>query len=349
MSEMNNFDNDPQARLRVEVAEHAKEQIGLIETTALEIGGADATVETVFELPPQVRDEALSPAWDDHQEAIARELGDKLGYASERDVVSPLVGIDFVEGGKVWKILAEIEAASGKMLMISGSPYRVIGEDEKDFLVDRYTSRLEKSLNREQTDNKIDEFRGKLEGKTEYDIASDIAEELVATEPFVDISDISNPNRSTLPYGYAISDGNPVVTESTSQFIHIGKNAKDQEVVLMRIDREDYVDETGKAQYRFQPDPLRRMGIIADVLSQQGDQETPIVFVTSNAYASRQIDTIRAGLSSGRQYGVTMYGRGTLAAVKNEPIMPGARINQLPGDIRLMYDGLKALYAEATN
>lgn len=41
-----------------------------------------------------------------------------------------------------------------------------------------------------------------------------------------------------------------------------------------------------------------------------------------------------------------MYGRETLAEVKNEEMLPGARLNQLPGDIRIMYENLKKLLAE---
>jgi hypothetical protein len=343
-------DSDPQAPIRAEIAEFSKERIGWIESTAFKIGGEGATIDTVFKLPPAVRDTAPVPDWDEKQEAAARELGHKLGYAAEHDVVSELKGIDFAEGGKVWKIWAEVEAAAGNTLVVSGSPHRPIGEDEKDFLVTRFASRLGEDITDEEKKVQVADYHKSLEGYTEYDAAADIAAELVATEPFADIRTVPNPNRSTLSYGYEVSEGNPVVNRPTGQFVREGTNSKGQEIVLMCIDRENYIDpETQEQKYRFQPNPLRRMGIIADVYSQQGDTETPIVFVTSNAYASRQIDVIQAGLTNGRQYGVTIYGRSTLARVKDEPMLPGARLNQLPGDIRIMYENLQQLRAEVTS
>lgn len=343
-------DSDPRPLLTAEIAEFAKERMGWIETAALQIGGENATVETVFELPPEVRDEALVPDWNEEQEATARELGQKLGYAAEHDVVSELEGIDFLEGGKVWKIIAEVEAAGGRTLVVSGSPHRLIGEDEKDFLVKRFASRLHEGRGPEQKEEMSSEYRQSLEGKTEYDSAADIAAELVASGLFVENVTTPNPDRKTLSYGYALSKGNPTVTEPTGQFIDEGIDRRGRKIILMRIDQEDYFDEEEqKPKYRFQPDALRRMGIIADITSQQIHTETPIIFVTSNAYPSRQVDTIRAGLVNGRKYGVTMYGRETLARVKDEPMLPGARLNQLPGDIRIMYENLQKLHAEVTS
>jgi hypothetical protein len=77
-----------------------------------------------------------------------------------------------------------------------------------------------------------------------------------------------------------------------------------------------------------------------------GDSDSSIVFMTSNAYAERQTDAYRAGLKKDLKFFVNMYGRSTLANVKDEPMLPGARLNQLPGAIRLMYEGFKQLYQE---
>jgi hypothetical protein len=328
-------DQDP----RAVIYEQAKDQISWIEQGALQIGGKGAAVEDVFSLPPTDRDTAPEPNWDGEQEAAARNLGERLGYAAEKNVPSGLRGgILLDEGGKVWKMQAEAEARADEedlhSVIISGSPYRLIGEDEKAHKVANFKKQLPEDIPDEEIESQVAEYEKSLEGFTEYDEAVEIAQSLV-----------ESVEEEILPYGYEISEGNPIVAEATGQFVKRGKDIAGKDIITMRVDRE-VVEETGK--YQYQPNPLRRMGIISDILEEiNNDTETPVIFGTSNAYASRKVDALRAGLDNGRQYGVAMYGRETLARVKDEPMQPGARLNQLPGDIRQMYDKLQKLAAEA--
>ena len=328
-------DQDP----RAVIAEQAREQIDQIEQTAIKIGGEDAELDDVFPHPPDDRDTAPDPGWDERQEAEGRALGEALGYAAEKNVPSGVRrAVLKLEGGKVWKMESEAEAIADEedveAVVVSGSPYRLIGEDEKAHKVAQFEEQLPKDMSDKERDEEVAEYAMMLEGEefTEYDEAIEIAQGMV--ESLVG---------DTLPYGYEVSEGNPLVHEATGQFVRWGKNSDGKDVVTMRVDQ-GVDEETGKPKNR--PNPMRRMGIISDILTAQGDTTTPVVFMTSNAYASRKVDALRAGLGNDRQYGVAMYGRETLARVKGEPIQPGARLNQLPGDIRQTHDKLRQLLTE---
>ncbi|HSX45694.1 MAG TPA: hypothetical protein VLG27_01665 [Candidatus Saccharimonadia bacterium] len=345
MSELlGNGNQDPQIRVRTAIAERAQLQMQWIEATARGIGGEKATIEEVFPLPPDVRDEAPDPDWNEEQEATARALGERLGYAAEQNVPSGTVGgVALVEGGKDWKIRAEVEALVDEdvwAVVISGSPHRKIGNDEKEFRIAECKQRLDKDpdITTEKKQELLDLFTQAQDDVTEYDLAVENALDLVRD---------GSGSPTVLPYGYSLAEGNPLVYEKTGQFVLYGKDEKGRDVIVMRVDREDYEDEeSSKWKYRHQPDPMRRMGIIADILAANDETDTPVVFMTSNAYAERQVDAVRAGLKYGRQFAAAMYGRATLAFVKGEEMLPDARLNQLPGAIRIMYENNKKLLAE---
>jgi hypothetical protein len=338
-------DQDPQARVKAAIAERVQEQMNWIETSAQAIGGENASVEDIFELPPDVRDEAPTPAWNPEQEAIARELGEKLGYAAEQNVPSGTRGgVALLEGGKAWKIMAEAEALKDevdlKSIVVSGSPYRQIGTEEKQFMLKKLKDKVEARFSEiaagsVEVERVMDWYARQVDSYSEYDVAMIVAESLT-----------QRPDVTILPLAYGLSEENPLQYYETGQFMKVGITEREQDVILMRVDREIYTDDTGQSKYRHQPDPVRRMGLIADILEAEDDKDTSVIFVTSNAYASRAIDAIRAGLKYNREFAAAMYGRATLAEVKSEEMLPGARLNQLPGDIRVTYENLKKLYAE---
>lgn len=299
----------------------------LIEITGLarEIGGPDAVVEKVFDLPPDTRRLAPEPKWTDEQIAKAREVEHKLGYGAEHNVTSGLVGgVRMPEGGLAWKIAAEVEALADEdpdaAIVMTGSPYRILGDDaelgkqEIKFMAERYGA----------------EFT--LEN-TEYDLAEWFARRRV-----------QEPDERIVNFGYDLSQGNPSKSEPTGQLVQLGETAAGKPVYLLRVDQEDYKNEEGEDKYRFKPDPARRMELVAEALEiDSPGYHEPVGFMTSNAYASRQFEAIRAGVKSGRQFGVAMYGRATLAAVKGTEILPDVELNQVPGDLRISYDNLRQL------
>jgi hypothetical protein len=135
-----------------------------------------------------------------------------------------------------------------------------------------------------------------------------------------------------------------MVNEATGQLVHVGETSRGQAVQILRVDREIY-EERGESKYRFQPDSAALMGFVADAMEAQ-DQEGGVALVTGNTYASRQYDAIRAGVSRGREFGVAMYGRATIAAVRGIDMLPDSPLNQLPDDLRSTYEKLRLLQAE---
>lgn len=328
-------DQDPAIRSRAAIAEQAREQIELIENSAVIIGGEGAAVEDVFELPPEVRDDAPDPDWDERQEAEGRKLGERLGYAAEHNVPSGVKGpkVGLADGGKVWKIEGEAESLAEESdveaSMFSGASFRLIGDDEKGHMIKKYESSLDENLDRAQKNELLRKYASHIENYTEYDVAVDVAR-----------SRLVRVDRRVLPFGYELSEGNPLVHEATGQFVQEGYDANDKPVITMRVDR--------TTDGKNQPRPDRRMELVSEILYANGDSSSAVVLGTSNAYAEYEVDAIRAGLRNSRVFGVNMYGRSTLAAIKNEPMLPGARLNQLPRAIRVKYEGLKRLFAEAS-
>ena len=305
---------------RNELESQVAEKLSWIYESAEKIGGPGATPETVFVAPSKDDRErgAAAQSWTEDQETELYALGEKLGYASEFNVPTGLIGgVRLVEAGKTWKVMAELEALKAdeqdvEQIVLAGSPFVALGDDEKAFAVQEGHDHL-------------------TGAESQYDVALILARGLVA-----------EADERTLPYGYAVAEGNELIAQPSDQLKHLGKTAAGQSVEVIRVDRQ--VNEDGS--YSFQPSQLRLLGILSEILTARGDSTSGAGLLGSNAYASRRFEVLRAALRDGRQYEVGMYGRATLAAVKNEPMLPGARITHLPGDIRLSYDSLKALESE---
>ncbi|HEY5152374.1 MAG TPA: hypothetical protein VII55_00195 [Candidatus Saccharimonadales bacterium] len=318
-------DQDPQQQLRAALSERVREQLSWLNAAAEVVGGQGALVVDVFDVPPPVRDDAPMPDWTHEQTEEERTIGRRFGYGAVETVQSGLQGgVRKKEGGKVWKLLAEdvaVEAEAADTLVYSGSPDRSLGEDEHEYLRE-HEEELGASFGDETTEYDFQAFlaRRRADGK-------------LLDEPLV------------LPFGYAVSDGNPTVFEPTGQLLQMGETSKGQSVQLLRVDREDYKDEGGKPKFRHRPDSSKLMGFLADVLEAQGKPDDPVAVVTSGTYASRQVDAMIAGLSHNRQFGVVMYGRSVLAAL-GAPVPAELPLNQLPGELRLRHDKLLQLQTE---
>lgn len=306
---------------RTQIAERIIEQLSWLNQAAEIVGGSGATVEKTFDVPPQVRQEAPAPKWSEEQIASIREIAHRFGYGAEHDVPSGVYGgARITEGGLAWKIASEVEALKREegleTIVFAGSPYRSIKDEERAFIAERYEVELP-------------------EDATEYDLAHFFAQRQssrLADQPVA------------VAFGYKIAQGNSTVNENTGQLVHVGETSAGQVVQLLRVDREVY-EEEGKPKYRFQPDSAALMGFIADVMEAQG-QVGGVALITSNTYASRQHDAIRTGLTRGREFGVAMYGRATIAAVRGIDMLPDSPLNQLPGDLRVTYEKLQQLQLE---
>jgi hypothetical protein len=321
MSESINPNQDP---LRAAIAERVAEQLGWLNDAAEIIGGQGAEVTGVFTQAPEVRKDAPEPNWTEDQTAQVREIAHRFGYGAEQNVLSGVRGgIRVAEGGLAWKIAAElavIDQEEGlESIVFAGSPYRKAKPEELAFIKDKYEVELQ-------------------DGTTEYDIAHFFAQtksSRLADKPVV------------MPFGYEVSEGNPTLAMGTGQLVHVGETDSGQAIQLLRVDREIYQEDDNQ-KYRYQPDSAALMGFVADVMEATG-QEGGVALVTSNTYASRQHDAVRAGLKRGREFGVAMYGRKTLAEVKGVEMQPDSPLNQLPGDLRSTYEKLQLLQAELSD
>lgn len=299
---------------RSQLKERTKAQIGAIAELVARFGGETAALDDVLPKPSSVRADDPEPNWTEEQVATARELAHSFGYGAEKDMLSGLAGgVRILEGGLAWKIAAEAQAFEKEgeaVAVFAGSAYRTIREDETVFLKERLGIELPA-------------------GSTEYTVAMALAKKTAGAD-----------TQEPLPYGYQVAEGNHTMPEATGQLVKISDS-----VLVLRVDRENY-EEDGKPKYRHQPSTEALMRFLSDVLSASGDQVSPVGLITSNTYASRVPDALRAGLKNNRQFGVAMYGRETIASVKAEPVTPDSPLNQLPGDLRVMYDNLSKLLDE---
>jgi len=272
----------------------------------------------VFPQPTEPRDAAEALPLSEEQETKLREVAGRFGIGGETDVIAP-TEVQILEGGKPWKIEAEAAIVGGaRTVVFAGSPYRTIGSDESEYVLGKHGIELDKVV-------------------SEYDMARVLA---TKQEGFVALE-----KDEVLPFGYDIKDGHKLLHDQNGQLVKIGENNGHQ-VLLLRVDRENYRDATGAPKYRNQPDGSALLGFVSDTLSAAGDETSGVGLATSTTYASRAVDTVRAGLKSGRFFGVSMYGRQTLADVRGLPAAEPTGINQIPGELHAMYEKLVSLQGE---
>lgn len=308
--------DNPELKHSIEARVH--EQIGQIENLAVAIGGEGSSVEDVFPEPPEVRQDAPRPEWTEEQIAAAREVAHGFGFGAEQDVSTDThAAAVILEGGLAWKLAAEAAALNNEdpgTVIFAGSPHRVLREDEHEFVRDRLGGTLK-------------------DGATEYDLAKFFANSFVGGREERDLG-----------FGYQVAKDNNTVEGDTGQLLQVGE-LEGQDVLLLRVDRENYTDEEGNMKYN-QPDSAALMRFVGDVMTRCGDEETPVGLITSNTYASRTPDATRAGLKNGRLFAVGMYGRRTLAGVKGTEMTNDSPLEQLPGDLWMLHYKLQALKSE---
>ncbi|HEY5442474.1 MAG TPA: hypothetical protein VIJ68_02970, partial [Candidatus Saccharimonadales bacterium] len=203
-----------------------------------------------------------------------------------------------------------------KVIIFAGSPDRLIGEDETAYVEERLGKGIETA-------------------KTEYDMVRQIAG---WQESFVPLE-----APEVVPFGYDIYNGHALVPQPTGQLIKIGE-CNGAAVLHLRVDRENYFDEEeGKDMFRNRPDSAALMGFVSDMLSASGDEASSVAINSSTTYASRAVDTVRAGLEHGRPFLVGMYGRQTLADVERKPAAEPTEIKQIPGELYEMQNKLLQL------
>ncbi len=270
----------------------------------------------VFPSPTEVRDDAQPLSLFPEQEAEARGIVVEFGFGRETDMTLSEQGLFgahvIIEGGQPHKIMAEAKmvlddtASMPATIVFSASKSRTVSSGAERTSADRLGVGADGEY-------------------TEYDVARRIAEQL---DGFVALD-----QDEVMPFGYDIHHAQALVEEPTGQLTTIGYVGKTP-VVLLRVDREDYTDESGNPKYRLQPTTADLMRIVGAVGTTLGDEKSPVAFVTSATYQpSRMVDGAIAALGNQRIVGVATYGTARLAAVKGEAVPAPASLNQLPGEL----------------
>lgn len=293
---------------------------------AVELFGVerDTDPREVFDAPPEVRANAPDLELAEDQEKALREIAGRFGIGGEADVKSRATH-QIIEGGKPWKVMAEAAIAdSADVLFFAGSPDRRLGDDERTFM--------------QKQSHPMSEVVA-----TEYQMVEQIARQMDGFTPL--------QYQELLPYGYDITNDFALITEfedqptTTAQFVKIG-TVNDKPVILLRVDREDYIDGEGSPKFRNRPASVDLLRIVSDVLEHTGEEGASVGINTSNTYASRQSDTVLVGLRSNRTFDVGMYGRETLAQVKGDSVAAPTELKQIPGELHTIANKLDALRAE---
>lgn len=262
----------------------------------------------------------------------------ELGFGAAGDVSPSSVGLRhgytaFVEGGQAHKVMAEIVVsqdpeARPRSIIIAGSLRGIKAAEER-----RVTSAI-CQIPEEQV------------GQTEYEVALQIAAAAESFEPL-------EGGPVNLPFKYDIDANNQVSRveedqEPSGQFVRVG-TINDAEVILMRIDREDYIDDSGAPKFRKQPNSFAALQIIGDVMEAAGEEHGQLALCSSGTYApTRKARVARASLESHHEIRFTAYGTETIGAVR-KAVMPEdewtAPVNQVPEELAGLYRETELLKA----
>ncbi len=337
---MTNGPTGHETSLQAQMEQYALTRQGWVQEAAdIVAHETGASIEDTFPFPMASPDEARrdspAPILNSEEEVALREIAGRFGIGGERDVTLEDAGLPdghvaFFEAGLVWKMKAESETetenTAASAYFYAGSPFVKATPREKEFQIERMGVASE-------------EVR-----ETQYEEARLVAESQPGYKAL--------PEPVILPFGYTVDEERALIREKTGQFIKIGTR-NDKPVILFRTDREDYigVDDKGKPKpmYRYQPDQAEILGFVADMLTAEGNDQTAVGLVTSNTYSSRVIDAVRAGVNRGRQFGVAMFGRNTLATVKGEDAPEPTELMQIPGELRVAHFKLGQLLEEIQN
>jgi hypothetical protein len=289
----------------------------------------EADPQVVFPKPNvPVRAEGEKPKGltEEQKERLFAEA-ENLGFGRPESVLLSEAGLSgavaIIEGGQPHKMMAEAlvvtedPGANVHSLMLTASAQRKV-ESESEIASATHL------------------FGGDQTGKTEYDMALQVLHKLPAfREPF-EGSEVRGP----LNFSYDIHNNFEVSEEVSGQLVRVGSigpTTLSPHVHLLRVDREDYLDENNQPKYRNQPNTSDLIRLADAALRLGGNRDTPIAFVTSGVYRpSRAVLAAIAGLELGgrRHVGLATYGNDLVNEVRDTNLPPP--IKQLPGELQYM-------------
>lgn len=279
----------------------------------------DADPITAFPKPTELRAESPDMAkLTDDRMALLLEKAAELGFGRAENVTLSEQGLYgatvILEGGQPHKMLAEARLvmedtfARPWAIVLSASPHRMLKNANEIASAERLFGEA---------------------GRTEYDVAGDVARALPDFEEF------DEPR--VLAASYDIHNDFATSHDRNGQFMSIGHIGATP-VVLMQVNRQ----ELGGGKYERQPDAATIMGIIDNVTRASGNATSPVAHVTSGTYRpSRAVGVALAGLTTNRRVGIATYGNDLLNEVKGDNAP--APVGQLPGELHAMAQQVEKL------
>lgn len=258
----------------------------------------------------------------DDQEIALRQAAAELGFGRRTDVTAADAGLlsgytAILDGGQIHKVLAELKlildgTVRPSVFVFGATAQRRINSADSGDAKEVASIRWQLGLNDEEP---IDD--------NEYGITLRLLAKIPGFVPLLEPKITS--------FGYDLQNNFASVEEATGQFVHFGE-IDGRSVYMVRIDREEYIDNQGSARSR-KPDSGDVMRLVHQMLEGMGESDSQFGYVTSATYqASRQVGTVRASLETGRQIGMITYGTERLAEVKNEKATP-PKLNQIAGEL----------------
>ncbi|MGI0133684.1 MAG: hypothetical protein ACREBW_01840, partial [Candidatus Micrarchaeaceae archaeon] len=223
--------------------------------------------EAVFPERTEPRNAAPDPEWDAATANTMRRILGEFGVGRGTDENISALGLPHgpvvavVEAGQAHKIKAELEmieqdvASPIAQIIFAGSPKREIKSSDERASTVRQLGKMPDTY-------------------TEYYVAGQMAMHMKGFTAL--------PQPEILKQSYTVSreSGFTVGTDETGQFVKVG-TAYGADVILMRLDREDYTDSEGKPKYRNQPEYGDVMQIVSASVTVA---DTSVAYLTSNTY-----------------------------------------------------------------
>jgi hypothetical protein len=216
----------------------------------------DMDPQLAFPAPNELRADSpdLPSLTNERREALLAKAGE-LGFGRPENVTLSEQGltgaIAIVEGGQPHKMLAEArlivddELAHPKMIIISASPFRKIEKEDEKASALRLFGRV---------------------SEVEYGFGVDVARALPGF--------IEHPEAKIMAASYDIENNFEVSNKQSGHFKIVGE-VNDAPVVLMQINRRNYIDEAGKSKWDKQPRTAEVINIIHEVAKLHVDETVP--------------------------------------------------------------------------
>ena len=221
-----------------------------------------------FPKPTELRAESPDiPELTDERKAALLDKAGELGFGRSESITlseQDLFGANVIlEGGQPHKMLAEARMvvddteANPKAIILSASSHRELTNAAEVASAERLFGHA---------------------GKTEYEVALDVVRALPG------FSELPEPQ--VLNASYDIYNGFATGQEPTGQFKTVG-HVGAAPVILMQIDRHNYVDDAGKAKYDKQPGTAAVIGIVDAITKAAGDESASCKTSRSSGLSSQ--------------------------------------------------------------